>query len=196
MNESVAKAMCDAKVVKFGDFTYVSGKRGPVYVDVRVLPSNPASMDTVTSEMADVAKKIDFDVVCGAETAGISLAAVVAIKLKKPMVYVRKKPKQHGTKTMIEGSFREGDRMLLVDDMITDGGSKRVFIDGIRASGAIVEDALIVLDREQGGSETLSKSDVRLHSLITLKELLDYMKDKKLVKEEKYKEVVSYLEGQ
>lgn len=195
MNETVAKALCDANVVKFGQFTYVSGKKGPIYVDIRVLPSNPESMEKVSTEMASLIDTLNVDIVAGAETAGIPLAAVVAQKLKKPMLYIRKKPKAHGTKSKIEGVVSEGQKVVLVDDMITDGGSKLGFIEGIRNADAVIEDSVVVLDRGQGGSDTLEGVGVSLHSLITLKELLEYMRENNLVVEEKYRQVIDYLKG-
>lgn len=195
MNETVAKALCDANVVKFGQFTYVSGKKGPIYVDIRILPSNPESMEKVSAEMASLIDTLNVDIVAGAETAGISLAAVVAQILKKPMVYIRKKPKAHGTKSNIEGVVKEGQTVVLVDDMITDGGSKVGFIEGIRNAHAVIEDSVVVLDRGQGGSDTMDSVGVSLHSLITLKELLGYMIENNLVAEEKYRQVIDYLKG-
>ena len=191
----IAKALCDAGVLKTGLFTYASGKRGPVYVDIRVLPSYPKSMQLVTYKLAEVVKKIKPDVVAGAETAGIPLAAVVSIKTGIPMVYVRKKPKEHGTKAQIEGILEDGKKTVLIDDMMTDGGSKLNFINGIRDAKGIVEDAVIVLDREQGGAETLKNVGVRLHSLITLKELLAYMKSKKLIPEKEFDNIMLYLKN-
>lgn len=193
MKTNIAKALFDAKVVKFGLFTYVSGKRGPVYVDVRTLPSYPESMKTVTDGMSKEIEKLKPDVIAGAETAGIPLAAVVSSKTMIPMVYVRKKPKSYGTKSKVEGVLNKGDRVVLIDDMITDGGSKMDFIDGVRSVGGVVDDLFVVLDREQGGSEALSSVGVELHSLITLKDMLEYMKKNKSIREEDYRSVLDYL---
>ena len=193
MNEKIAKALCGANVIKFGSFELVSGKVSPVYVDVRVLPSNPGSMQTVTDELATLIKKLNVDVVAGAETAGIPLAAAIAIKANMPMIYVRKNPKRYGTMSMIEGLLEKNQKVVLVDDMATDGFSKIKFIEGIRQAGAIVEDVIIVLDREQGAQDTVRKAGAKLHSLITLREVLDYMKQNNLVDENKYKEVMDYL---
>ncbi len=193
MIEEVAGALCDARVVRFGVFTYVSGRKGPIYVDMRVLPSTVPAMDAVTDAMAETVDKLGPDILAGAETAGIPLAAVLSMKTGIPMVYVRKKPKEHGTRSQVEGFLDDGQGVLLIDDMITDGGSKLGFIAGIREAGGEVSAALVVLDRLQGGSATLSGAGVGLHSLITLPELLDYMVAEGLLERERYDEVVSYL---
>ena len=194
MNEKVAKALTDTNVVKFGEFTLASGIVSPIYVDLRVLPSYPESMATVTEELVKVVKKLKPDVVAGAETAGIPLSTAISLKTKIPMIYVRKRPKSYGTKEQIEGVLEKDAKVVLIDDMATNAFSKLKFIEGIANSGGIVEDVVIVLDREQGGVEALAKENVKLHSLITLKELLDYMKDNNLVDDDKYNETLEYLE--
>ncbi|MCH8329641.1 MAG: hypothetical protein IIB81_04590 [Nanoarchaeota archaeon] len=85
-------------------------------------------------------------------------------------------------------------KVILIDDMATNAYSKLKFVDGIKASGGIVEDVLIVLDREQGGVEALAKENIKLHSLITLKELLAYMKENNMIDDNKYNEILTYLE--
>jgi uridine monophosphate synthetase len=194
MNEKIAKALTDANVVKFGEFTLASGLVSPIYVDLRVLPSYPDTMAAVTEELVKVIKKLKPDVVAGAETAGIPLAMAISLKTKIPMIYVRKRSKSYGRGEQIEGVLKKDAKVVLIDDMATNAFSKLKFIEGIKNSGGIVEDVVIVLDREQGGVESLAKENVKLHSLITLKELLDYMKDNNLIDDNKYNEVMKYLE--
>jgi len=194
MNEKIAKALVDASVVKFGEFTLASGIKSPIYVNLRVVPSYPESFAAVIEELSKVVKKIKPDVVAGAETAGIPLAAAISLKTKIPMVYARKRPKGYGMNQLIEGELKQDQKAVLVDDMATNAFSKLVFIDGIRQAGGIVSDVVIVLDREQGGIETLAKEKVKLHSLITLKELLQYMKDNNLIDDDKHNKILDYLE--
>ncbi|MAH33411.1 orotate phosphoribosyltransferase [archaeon] len=194
MNEKIAKALADANVVKFGKFELASGKISPIYIDLRILPSYPEPMAIVTEELCKLIKKLQVDIVAGAETAGIPLAAAISIKSKIPMIYVRKRPKSYGRMEMVEGVLKKDQKVVLIDDMATNGYSKVKFISGIRHSGGIVNDTVIVLDRGQGASENLAKENVKLHSLITLKELLEYMKKNNLIEEEKHKEILDYLE--
>ena len=194
MDEKIAKALVDANVVKFGDFTLASGIKSPIYVNLRVVPSYPESFATVTSELSKFVKKIKPDVVAGAETAGIPLAAAISLKTKIPMIYVRKRPKGYGMNQLIEGDLKQNQKVVLVDDMATNAFSKLAFIEGIRQAGGIVNDVVIVLDREQGGTEALAKENVKLHSLITLKELLNYMNINNMIEDSKYNETLNYLE--
>lgn len=189
----ILDALVSANVVRFGDFTLVSGDKSPIYVDLRVLASYPDAFDTITSALADLVKKMDADIVAGIETAGIPLSAAVAIKLKKPMIYVRKKPKEYGTGSRIEGVVKENEKVVLMDDLITRATSKLDATKAVREAGAKVEDLVIVLDREQGGEDELMKSNVNLHKLVTLKELLAYMVDKEFITQDQYSKVLVYL---
>ena len=109
------------------------------------------------------------------------------------MIYVRKRPKSYGTMSFIEGILEKGQKVVLIDDMITDGKSKIRFIEGIRKEGAVCEDVLVIIDREQGGTEGLAAEKTKLHSLLTLKELLEYMNKNKLVDEDNYNITMNYL---
>jgi uridine monophosphate synthetase len=194
MNEKIAKALTDANVMKFGEFTLASGLVSPIYVDLRILPSYPDAMAVVAEELSKVVKKLKVDIVAGAETAGIPLSTAISLKTKIPMIYVRKRPKSYGRGEQTEGVMEKGAKVVLIDDMATNAYSKLKFIEGIKHSEGVVEDVLIVLDREQGGVEALAEKGVKLHSLITLKELLEYMKSKNLIDDDKYNEVLKYLE--
>lgn len=189
----VLDALADANVVKFGEFTLVSGEKSPIYVDLRMLPSYPASFDTITTALGDLVKKTGAGVIAGVETAGIPLAAAVAIKMKKPMLYVRKKPKEYGTRSRIEGVLKSGDKTVLIDDLMTKGTSKLDFIEPLRQAGAKADDIAIILDREQGGDIALAGIGVKLHKLVTLKELLAHMHKRELIDDNQYERILDYL---
>jgi len=151
-------------------FTLASGNRSPLYVDCRVIISYPWARGIVSAcaQWLCEAEKIEADCVAGGETAGIPFAAWLAERLAKPFVYVRKKPKSHGTGAQIEGRLPPGKRVLLCEDLITDGKSKMVFVGGIQQAGCEVKDCLVVFDREQGGRELLAQRGIALHALSDL----------------------------
>lgn len=195
VNEKVAKALADANVVRFGEFTLASGLKSPIYVNLRILPSYPAAMKIVCEELSKLVKKLKPDIVAGAETAGIPLSTAISLNTGIPMIYVRKKPKTYGTMDLVEGILEKGKKVVLIDDMATNAYSKLIFVEGIKHAGGIIDDVVIVLDREQGGTEALGKESIKLHSLITLKELLHYMKSKGMIEEKKLNEVLLYLKN-
>ena len=168
----IAEALVKAEVLRHGVFTLKSGARSPIYVDLRVVPSAPEAMDSITDGLAEACRALGVDVVAGAETAGIPLAAVVGHKLSMPMVYVRKEPKEYGTGSQIEGVIRPGQRVALLDDLITQGTSKFAFLDGFARAEVDVACILVVLDRQQGGTEAVAARGSELRSLITLDEML------------------------
>jgi uridine monophosphate synthetase len=193
--QKILESLTNANVVRFGEFTLVSGESSPIYVDLRVLPSYPAAFEIVTDALTEIVRKINPDIIAGTESAGIPLSTAVAMKLKKPMVYVRKKPKDYGTEAKIEGIVRENEKVVLIDDLITDGGSKLNFINPIKNTGATIKDVVVILDREQGGEDTMMKNGLELHKLITLRELLSYMVDNKFINKEQYSKALVYLQG-
>ena len=138
-----ARMLLEAQAVHFNaetPFTLASGKPSPTYVDCRRLISFPRIRSGLMDFMAVTVLRDcgfeAFDIVAGGETAGIPFAALLAERLALPMAYVRKKPKGYGRNARIEGAMLEDDRVLLVEDMTTDGGSKLSFVDAIRATGA------------------------------------------------------------
>jgi orotate phosphoribosyltransferase len=138
-----ARMLLDIKAVHFNatePFTFASGLKAPTYIDCRKLISFPrirsTLMDFLTCRVLEDAGMEAFDNIAGGETAGIPFAALVAERMALPMTYVRKKPKGYGRNARIEGAMSEGQRVLLVEDLTTDGGSKLSFVDAIRDTGA------------------------------------------------------------
>ena len=138
-----ARMLLDIKAVHFNatePFTFASGMKAPTYIDCRKLISfariRSTLMDFLTCRVLEDAGFEAFDNIAGGETAGIPFAALVAERMALPMTYVRKKPKGYGRNARIEGAMSEGQRVLLVEDLTTDGGSKLSFVDAIRETGA------------------------------------------------------------
>jgi orotate phosphoribosyltransferase len=111
-----------------------------------------------------------FERVAGIPTAGIPFASLVAYQLQKPFLYIRQRTRLHGRERRIEGIIMPGDRVLLVDDLVTTGGSLRKAAKAIRAEGGIVDHALVLLDREEGGKQRLAEDNISLHYLLTASE--------------------------
>lgn len=171
-----AGMLLDIKAVDFNTetpFTLASGLPSPSYVDCRKLISFPrirsALMDFMACTVMRNAGLEAFDNIAGGETAGIPFSALVAERLALPMTYVRKKPKGYGRNARIEGVMTEGQRVLLVEDLTTDGGSKLSFVDAIRETGASCHHTAVIFyyDIFEGTTERLADHGVTLHHLCT-----------------------------
>ena len=171
-----ARMLLEIRAVHFNaetPYVYASGLSGPTYIDCRKLISHPrlrsVAMDFLTATVMRDAGFEAFDNVAGGETAGIPFAALVAERLALPMSYVRKKPKGYGRNARIEGDMREGQRVLLVEDLTTDGGSKLSFVDAIRETGAVCAHTAVVFHYGifEGTEDRLAAHGVRLHHLCT-----------------------------
>jgi orotate phosphoribosyltransferase len=159
-------------------FTFTSGRLSPVYVDCRCIISYPRAraklMDMGVATVTEAAGFEAFDAVAGGETAGIPFAAFIAERLSLPMLYVRKKPKGFGRNAQIEGHFKDGARLLMVEDMVTDGGSKHVFLDAIEQAGAKSTHLFVVFHYGNfpQAVDSLKARGVSLHALATWNDVL------------------------
>lgn len=171
MVSRVAEALLRAGCLMRGEFRLSSGGVSTVYVDVRRLYSYPVELRVVAEELARLMGLLEFDLVAGVESGGIPLATLAAWLLGKPMVYVRKKPKSHGTMAWIEGVARRGATALVVDDVATTGSSIARAAGLLREVGVAVLGAVVVVDREEGASERLAGEGIKLYSLTTLSEI-------------------------
>ncbi len=155
-----------------GTFRLSSGGVSSYYVDVRRLYSHPSEARTVVLRMAELVRGLGCDVVAGVESGGVPLAAMVAFALGKPLVYVRKEPKKHGTRKLIEGDESVLGTAVVIDDVATTGSTLLRAVGVLRESGYSVRDAAVVVDREEGAAQSLAAAGVRLHALTTLRELV------------------------
>jgi orotate phosphoribosyltransferase len=183
--ELTARMLLEINAVRFYEdkpFIYTSGLASPVYTDCRRIISFPRvrralinfGITTMEREVGFEA----FDAVAGGETAGIAFAAWMAERMMLPMQYIRKKPKGFGRNAQIEGEVVEGQRVLLVEDLTTDGGSKVTFINALRQAGCISEHAFAFFyyDIFPGGLKTLSEQGVTHHALATWWDVLPVAK--------------------
>lgn len=176
-------------------FRLVSGNYSPIYINCRQLISTPAFADLFAASARIICdhRGIEFDVIAGGETAGIPFAAFLARSFGCPMVYVRKEAKSHGLGSRVEGKIEANDRVLLVEDLITDAGSKLSFIDALRHSGGIVSDVLVVFDRLQGGGEALESESIRLHATTDMTMALSVAEKSCLLSSDELRSIGEYL---
>jgi orotate phosphoribosyltransferase len=171
-----SKILLETEAIKVdvkNPFTYTSGRVGPTYVDCRKLIAFPRArgilMDMAVSLLAQEVGSESLDVIAGGETAGIPYAAFLSERMNLPMAYVRKKPKGHGKMAQIEGHLEEGQRVLLAEDLQTDGGSKQVFVNALRDAGAVVDHAFVVFHYGvyEASEQNMKDLGIKLHALTT-----------------------------
>ena len=200
MSEIIAEKLIDIESVKFSfenHFTLTSGLKSPVYVDCRKIISFIDEREFIMNEALNYFEKnkIKFDLVAGGETAGIPYAAIISEKIKKPMVYIRKKPKGFGQNQQIEGHFKDKEKAILIEDLATDGGSKVVFVEAMRKAGLIVNDIFVIFyyDIFNLENSVLSKLNVNIHSLCTWKDIISVIEKKNIYKENDIKNLKKFL---
>ena len=200
MSLDIAKILIDIKSVNFSfknHFTLTSGLKSPVYVDCRKIMSFAKEREIIINSAINYLKinNIDNEIIAGGETAGIPYAAYISEKLKKPMVYIRKKPKGFGINKQIEGNFHKNQSALLVEDLATDGGSKITFINAMREAELKVKDIFVIFyyDIFDFKKSDLFKLNVKIHSLCTWKDIINYIEKNNIYTEKEILDLKIFL---
>ncbi len=190
--------------IQFGDFSLGRTVRNsPVYVNAKLLISRPDALkrtarliqDELELEMLKRQRTVDpFDAIAGVPIGGLHVATALALQMEKPLLYIR--PSQDAgaaTVPTIEGIYRPGQRVLIVDDLAAGGGSLVTTAEGLRDAGLMVTDAVVLLDREQGAARRLEAAGVRMHSILSLAVVLTYLDSSKLLREGDFDRAMAYL---
>uniref|UniRef100_UPI00398F43A9 uridine 5'-monophosphate synthase n=1 Tax=Pristiophorus japonicus TaxID=55135 RepID=UPI00398F43A9 len=177
--ESVVSELYGVQGVKFGDFVLKSGISSPIYFDLRVIVSYPTLMNQVSDLLWQTANKagIKCNSVCGVPYTALPLASIICSSNGIPMLIRRKEAKDYGTRRLVEGTIIPGETCLIIEDVVTSGSSVLETADVLRKEGLKVTDAVVLLDREQGGRARLDEEGICLHSVCSLSKLLEILND-------------------
>ena len=188
---SIAVALAEAGAVHFGRFTLSSGKTSSYYIDLRRVPSFPEVYKKVVRAYGLMVREVgteNFDVIAGIATSGLTFSSPLAISTSKPMVYIRQE-KSYGTRRRLEGALSRGSLALVVDDLVTTGSNIIYAVESLRAEGSKVRDAVVLIDRLEGGKENLKKLGVRLHSFSTVLELSEVLFERGMIEKAQFDSV-------
>jgi orotate phosphoribosyltransferase len=184
--------------IKFGDYTLASGKKSPYYIDLRQTISSPITMDWIANSLSRIILneigRDKIDRILGVPTAGVPFATMVSQKLGVPLIYYRQARKEHGVRKKIEGLLCRNDRVLIVDDLITTGESVIEAAEVVRDQGGVVNELVVLLDREQGGPESLRSSRIEPHVLFKISNAMTWLSTVGLIEEKVFQTVMKYIE--
>ena len=197
MKAELCRVLNKIGALKFGTFKLTSGRVSPYYIDLRIVPSFPDAFQRICNLYVNLIEgdigTTNFDRIAGIPTASIPFSSLLAYHLKKPFLYIRPHVRLHGRERRVEGIMMPGDRVLLIDDLITTGRSMRKAVAMIRAEGGLVTDAAVLIDREESGKEKLEADDVRLHYLLKASEGADKLYEIGVITEDQLKTILKQV---
>lgn len=175
----------EKKALRFGDFTLASGKKSSYYIDLRLIASYPHIFRKMIMHLQKlISEKTgfdNFDCIATVPTGGLVIASALAFEILKPLVYIRDKPKEYGTSKSIEGHIFDGQKMLLVDDVATTGGSIVKAIEKLKDAGTLVSDSYVIINRMEGADKALEEKGVKMHQLTDILEISKILNEAKLI---------------
>jgi uridine monophosphate synthetase len=180
--------------IQFGNFTMASGLASPIYIDLRRIIARPLLLKQVAQVYQQQLGPLEFDHLAAVPYGALAIGTAVSLEMNRPLIFPRKEAKTHGTGRVIEGLFNPGDKAVIIEDLVTKGGSALKAISVLQEAGLTIVDVVVLLDREQGGSEALANQGYRLHAAMGLLELLAILEREQRISETEVKAVRQYLD--
>ncbi len=190
---NVALSLHKYGILQFGEFKLKSGLMSPFYIDMRIVQSFPEALHNITAIYAELLKDLPQDIkLAGIPEAGIPLATAVGYETNRPLIQPRAKVKEHGKGKLIEGDWKPGDKVAIIDDLVAKGDSKLESIDRFKECGLEVVGFYLLLDREMGGKEIVEKAGYSLEAAMTITEALDILLDAGKLDRERYDQAIDF----
>jgi len=192
-HSSLATGLLEVGCIKFGSFILKSGIESPIYIDLRRLVGYPKLLAEVAAAFEIILRNLEFDHLAALPYAAMPITSAISLQTGWPMIYPRKEVKEYGTKVQIEGIFVAGEQAVVIDDLISTGGSKFEGIAKLESGGLKVTDIVVLIDRSPDGGAELQDRGYKLHAVLTIDDLLDYYEQTATVPIEKITEVREFL---
>jgi len=195
VRRKLANGLLEAGCIKFGSFTLKSGVVSPIYIDLRRLVGYPKLLAQVAKAYSSILNLLSFDQLAALPYAALPIASAISLNEGWPMVYPRKEVKAYGTKAQIEGVYQPGQKVVVIDDLISTGGSKFEGIEKLESAGLEVEDVVVLIDRSPDGGAELIERGYQLHAVLTMVDLLDEYEKAGDIEVSKIEEVREFLKN-
>lgn len=191
----LALTLHEIGAVRLGRFTLHSGRVSPIYIDMRLLASYPEALRSVAQAYAALLAPLSFDLLAAVPYAGLPIGTAVALETGFPLIYPRKDAKGYGTGKGVEGRWEAGQTAVVIEDLVTSGDSILQAITALKGVQLQVRDAVVLIDREQGGRTALEAQGYGLHAVLTLGQLLRILEDERRISAAEHRTVLQELAG-
>jgi uridine monophosphate synthetase len=179
--------------IKFGAYKLKSGIISPFYLDLRILISYPQVLRETAQVMAQFLAPLKFDRIAAIPYAAMPIGTAVALEMDRPLIYPRREKKDYGTGRAVEGEYRAGETVVVIDDVITTGASKIEAIEPLATAKLKVHDIVVLVDREQGGAQEVAKRGYQVHSVLKITEIMQILEEAGKVTKSQHRDVLTFL---
>ena len=179
--------------VQLGSFVMASGLKSPIYIDLRRVMARPSLLKLVAQVYAGLLAPLTFDHIAAVPYGAMAIGTAVSLEIGRPLIFPRKEVKTHGTGRQVEGLFSTGDKAVVVEDLVTKGGSALKAIQLLEAAQLTITDIVVLIDREQGGAANIAKAGYQLHAAFSMGEVMRVLVDEGKVADDEATAVLAYL---